>query len=214
MNSEYGFTLKKQVSTIKNTIDVMLKNAEYGNHQNFLQNIRRISDAASKIELQLNAGIPIPNKKKYGKILVPYDSSEYSKKALVEATDMAEWFSSELYVINVINIPTDESPSMIQGITSKKLKKLNRDVLGSQKTHVSKILQEKMKTCKRLGINVFYDVIIGKPADSILKFAKENKIDLIVIGSKGLTKFNRLMALGSVSRKISEEARCPVMIVR
>lgn len=211
---EYNFSLRKQVSIIKNTIGVMLKNAKYGNHQDFLQNIKRINDASSRIDVQLSTGVSLPSKKKYGKILVPYDNSKYSKKALIEATDIAKEFGSELYIINVVNVKTDQSPMIIQDQVNKKIKKLNRDVLKSQKNHSNNILQEKMKICKQSGVNTFCEVTTGKPADSILKFARDNKIDLIVIGSRGLTRLNKLMALGSVSRKISEEAKCPVVIVR
>lgn len=214
MNSDYDLLLKKQVSVIKDTIGVMLKNAKYGNHQDFLQNTRRINDAASKIEVQLNTGVPPPSMKKYSKILVPYDNSKYSKKALIEAIGIAEEFGSELHIINVISVPTDQSPTIIQDKVNKNLKKLDRNILRSQMTHANKILQEKMKACKRYGVNVSCDVIPGRPVESILKFARENKIDLIVIGSRGLTRLNKLMALGSVSRRIAEEAKCPVMIIR
>ena len=57
-------------------------------------------------------------------------------------------------------------------------------------------------------------VLEGSVSDEILKFAKDNNIDLIVIGSKGLSGLSRLMSLGSISRKISELASCPVMIIR
>lgn len=211
---EYNFSLRKQVSIIKNTIGIMLKNAKYGNHQDFLQNIKRINDATSRIDVQLRTGVSLPSKKKYGKILVPYDNSKYSKKALIEATDIAKEFGSELYIINVINIQTDQSPTIIRDQVNKKIKKLNKDVLEPQKNHSNSVLQEKMKICKQSGVNTFCEVITGKPADSILKFARYNKIDLIVIGSRGLTRLNKIMALGSVSRKISEEARCPVVIIR
>ena len=50
--SEREFS-KKQISVIKNTVDIMLKNAKYGNYQDFLKNIRKIYDAASKLERQL-----------------------------------------------------------------------------------------------------------------------------------------------------------------
>ncbi|MGB6784540.1 MAG: universal stress protein [Nitrosotalea sp.] len=214
LDYEYNFSLRKQVSIIKNTIGVMLKNAKYGNHQDFLQNIKRINDAASRIDVQLSTGVSLPSKKKYGKILVPYDNSKYSKKALIEATDIAKEFGSELYIINVINIQTDQLPIIIQDQVNKKIKKLNKDILEPQKNHSNSVLQEKMKICKQSGVNTFCEVITGKPADSILKFARDNKIDLIVIGSRGLTRLNKIMALGSVSRKISEEAKCPVVIIR
>ena len=55
---------------------------------------------------------------------------------------------------------------------------------------------------------------MGKAYDSILKFATQTKIDLIVMGSRGLHGMKKLGALGSVSRRVSEEAKCPIMIIR
>ncbi|HJU13688.1 MAG TPA: hypothetical protein VJ792_04460 [Candidatus Nitrosotalea sp.] len=46
--------LKRQIAVIKETVNVMLKNAKYGNHEDFLKNARRIYDAASKLELHLD----------------------------------------------------------------------------------------------------------------------------------------------------------------
>ncbi len=46
--------LKRQIFVIKETVNVMLKNAKYGNQQDFLKNARRIYDAASKLELHLD----------------------------------------------------------------------------------------------------------------------------------------------------------------
>ncbi len=53
----------------------------------------------------------------------------------------------------------------------------------------------------------------GNPFEAILDYEKANKIDLIIMGSEGLRGISRLKSLGSVSRKISEFAKCPVMIV-
>ncbi|HET7337775.1 MAG TPA: universal stress protein, partial [Candidatus Nitrosotalea sp.] len=59
----------------------------------------------------------------------------------------------------------------------------------------------------------YYEVVAGKPVESILKFEHGAHPDLIVIGSKGLHGAGQLKALGSVSRKVSELAKCPVMII-
>lgn len=152
--------------------------------------------------------------KKYKKILVPYDGSKYSKKALLEAIDIAKEFGAELYVINVIDISTDVPSVILQNTINKKLRKLHREILEPHKTKVNTLLQEKVKMCKREGVDVFCDVIVGRPSESILKFAKNHCIELIMIGSRGLTKLKKLMVLGSVSRKIAEESKCPVMIIR
>jgi nucleotide-binding universal stress UspA family protein len=59
------------------------------------------------------------------------------------------------------------------------------------------------------------DIRTGDAAEQIVKFAKENQADLIVMGSRrlegGVSKV--VVALGSVARKVSERASCPVMLV-
>ena len=68
--------------------------------------------------------------------------------------------------------------------------------------------------CKSKGVvNTYYDVVAGRPVESILKFERGVHPDLIVIGSKGLHGMSQVKALGSVSRKVSELAKCPVMII-
>ena len=52
-------------------------------------------------------------------------------------------------------------------------------------------------------------VTYGYPSDKILEFAEKHQVNLIVIGSIGLSGFSRIKALGSVSRNVSERANCP-----
>jgi nucleotide-binding universal stress UspA family protein len=47
-----------------------------------------------------------------------------------------------------------------------------------------------------------------------MEMAIEENVDLIVMGNVGLSRFSKLKALGSVSRNVSERAKCPVMLVR
>ena len=54
----------------------------------------------------------------------------------------------------------------------------------------------------------------GSADEQILRFAKNNKIDMIVMGSHRLKGISKIKALGSVTRKVSESADCPVLIVR
>lgn len=65
------------------------------------------------------------------------------------------------------------------------------------------------------GLIVETTVLHGKPADKIINYAKNEKIDVIIIGSKGRgSRLPRLTnTLGSVSRAVSESASCPVIIV-
>ena len=50
-------------------------------------------------------------------------------------------------------------------------------------------------------------------SEQILKFASDNKINLIIVGSHRLSEISKIKALGSVSRKVAENVDCPVMII-
>ena len=53
----------------------------------------------------------------------------------------------------------------------------------------------------------------GSAAEQIVRFAKNNKIDIIVMGSRRLKGILKIKALGSVARKVSEQAVCPVLLI-
>ena len=75
-------------------------------------------------------------------------------------------------------------------------------------------LKSRIKICKSKNINTNYKVTIGIPEDEIMKFSKNHNIDLIVMAKRrkalGIKGF---LQLGSVSRKILEVAKRPVLIV-
>lgn len=57
---------------------------------------------------------------------------------------------------------------------------------------------------------------MGSPADGVADVAKDENVDLIIVGSKELEKEgnNKLKLLGSVTRRVSEISDCPIMIVK
>ena len=76
------------------------------------------------------------------------------------------------------------------------------------------MLTKKKKQYESQGISIIIKVIVGgSPSDKILELAEDEKVDLIVVGNVGLSGISRVKTLGSVSRSISERAKCPVMIV-
>jgi nucleotide-binding universal stress UspA family protein len=56
-------------------------------------------------------------------------------------------------------------------------------------------------------------VLLGRPQDKIIQYAKEERVDLIVIGNVCLRGLSRAKALGSISRDVAERSTCPVLIV-
>lgn len=149
------------------------------------------------------------------KILVPMDGSKYSRKALIHAIGIAKKFKSQLYVVTVVDI-SDFPPGMLLSLLKKdqQLEKSIGQFVVAAKSIARKELLAYVAMCKSKGVlNAYYDVVAGKPVESILKFERGVHPDLIVMGSKGLHGVGQLKALGSVSRKVSELAKCPVMIV-
>jgi nucleotide-binding universal stress UspA family protein len=212
--SDYERELRDQILVIQNTIEKMKGRATYGSFEKFLKHLSTIDQAASKMAEQMN-GQFFPTVKKYKKILVPYDGSKYSKEALNEASEIAKKFGSTLYLLMVVDVSAVKPPGMLLGIMmEKRLKKWSTQLLESVKSKADKMLESEMQSCRKMGVETYYEIQTGNAVDSILKFASRQEIDLIVIGSRGLSGIGKIMALGSVSRKVSEESICPVMIVR
>ena len=212
--SNYERELRNHISIIKNTVEQMKGRATYGSFEKFLKHLSIIDQAASKMAEQMN-GQFFSSVKKYKKILVPYDGSKYSKEALNEASEIAKKFGSTLYLLMVVDVSAVKPPGMLLGIMmEKRLKKLSSQLLESVKSKAEKMLESEMQSCRKSGVETYYEIQTGNAVESILKFANRLDVDLIVIGSRGLSGIGKIMALGSVSRKISEEANCPVMIIR
>lgn len=151
----------------------------------------------------------------FSKILVPLDGSKTSRKALVHAIGLAKKFRSKLYLVTAVDI-SDFPPGMLLALLSKDkiLEKTIGQFVVAAKSVARKELLADVAICKAKGVtSVYYDMVAGKPVESILKFERGIRPDLIVIGSQGLHGIGRIKSLGSVSRKVSELAKCPVMII-
>ena len=152
---------------------------------------------------------------KFSKILVPLDGSKTSRKALVHAIGIAKNFKSKLYLITAVDM-SDFPPGMLLSLLSKdkRLEKSIGQFVVAAKSVARKELLADVAICKSKGVtDAYYDVVAGKPVESILKFERGIHPDLIVMGSKGLHGLGQIKTLGSVSRKVSELAKCPVMII-
>jgi nucleotide-binding universal stress UspA family protein len=151
---------------------------------------------------------------KFQRILVPYDGSACSNKAVDEAIEIAKKFDSILFLLTVIDtatvVPHSFEPKKGTMMDVQKFAKS----LKAASSQVDLMLRDEVFRCKEHGVNADYELVTGSPANIILRFAKKRKIDLIVMGSLGLVGIKKLKALGSVSRKVSEQADCPVLLVR
>ena len=137
-------------------------------------------------------------------ILVAVDGSDNSYRALDAALLFSEKLSSNITAVHVM----EQVP--ITHIGSEKLlsefleayKKENQDILSK----CSEIATQKGLTIKTL-------LLQGNPASVILDYSKQEKFDLLIMGSRGMGKFKELI-LGSVSSKIVHHSPCAVLLIR
>ena len=138
----------------------------------------------------------------YKKILVPTDGSDFAKKAQTHALFLAKVNGAEIIALSV------SENHFINGI------KINEEVeqLNQLLTDCCKKDLEEFEDMNEDGIKISPVIKEGSPAKAILDVASEEDVDLIVIGSSGKSGFDRFI-LGSVSDKVVNAAKCPVLVV-
>lgn len=136
------------------------------------------------------------------KICCPVDFSEPSRAALEEGADLARRFGGELALIHVFDKPFETGPAATA--EPYEAEKAEREVeLDRWKADAEAIS----------GGTVSARVLTGAAAAEIVRFARESRCDLIVIGTHGRTGVRHLV-LGSVAERVVREADCPVLVVR
>jgi len=148
------------------------------------------------------------------RILVPYDGSRYSIKALERAIELSHNLDSELFLLSVVYLGHISPPGMLGLVRTKSEKDTAKKWAKSVTLDVEKKFKSAVNKCEMKGVSASYRIVQGNITDEILSVAKRKKISLIVIGSQGLHGIKKFKTLGSISRNISEQAKCPVLIVR
>jgi len=138
-------------------------------------------------------------------IMVPYDKSESANRAFEYAIDLAKKYDSSISIVSCVSVqvPTDPYFGSAYIETTKLLKE---DALKSI-SNLEPILRESK-------IQFRSDVLeVISITDSLVTYAESHKVDLIIMGSRGLGGFKKLL-LGSVASGVSQHAKCPVLIVK
>jgi nucleotide-binding universal stress UspA family protein len=156
----------------------------------------------------------------YKKILVPYDDSEPSNKALEHAVTIAKMSGeSEVILLYVIaEFPTyhfiERPARSIKTGEKVTLSQYLKEVYELMEESANEVLDSKKEEIKKMaGLEIRTKLLAGHISNSIIDFAVKEKIDLIVIGNVGRSGMSKIRTLGSVSRSVSERAPCPVMII-
>ncbi len=145
------------------------------------------------------------------KILIPFDGSEHSRKAIEFATGVAKQDNAELYLIHIVE-DKEIPPEILEYIEGEKID----GALGkvSAKLISEGIMKIAQKQVQAKGLKIAKLMVFrGDPAEEIIQFAKNNEIDMIVIGSRGLGRIKGLL-LGSVSTKVCHLAECTCVTIK
>ncbi|VFJ14717.1 universal stress protein [Candidatus Nitrosocosmicus franklandus] len=149
-------------------------------------------------------------------ILIPFDATELSVKALDKAKEIAVNQNSNIIVLYVID-DTSFYPKEIAKFISNmdNFDKLRHNYEKSIREGAEIMIKKQIDSLVKEGIMAKSIIRVGHPADEILTVSKEENVSMIVIGSSGsLRKRHDRKGIGSVSRWISEVATCPVVLVR
>ncbi len=143
------------------------------------------------------------------KILVASDGSEYSRKAVDWAVDLAKKWNASIYLIHVL-----EEKKIPKGLKEfAETEKLNVGEYFRMVCDINQFFGKAEAGIKKAGIKVEQICVEGDPAEEIINTAKRKQIDLIVIGSRGLGRFSKAV-MGSVSTKVCNHAPCTCITVK
>jgi len=164
----------------------------------------------------------LQNVPKFKRILVPYDASQMSDKALRYAIYLSKISNSDIFILNVIENYEDLKdvlPTTIKAEQEGKLERSNKNDLQGIDLKVSvegalrKVIEEKIHLCQEAGLDnqITYEIHTGKASDEIIQLAELKGFDLIVMASHRIT--STLKSIGSTARKVMDNVKKPVLLI-
>jgi len=135
------------------------------------------------------------------KILVAMDNSDFAKKALKTAIHMAKLESGTLTVLTV-------SPYVLD------FDELPPSIVQRLKADAQAVADKAKAVLVDAGVEADVQVEQGNsPAENVINFAQEYKIDLIILGQRGRTDLEKFLT-GSVTERVVAHAPCSVLVVK
>lgn len=133
-------------------------------------------------------------------ILVAYDGSPQAQRATEIALSMVEVLQSRLLIFSVIRVPEPAIRAELNAI------------LDDGRERYEQSFARLREQAKQRGIDLETEIAVGHPAEHIVHRAEQAHAELIVMGRRGISSFQR-WTLGSISERVLRYAHCPVMVV-
>jgi len=141
----------------------------------------------------------------YKEILVGYDGSQASQKALERAIEIAKLSGANLHIVGVVR-PFEFGAVDIY--TIEEIEAYEKEEISKEE----KYLKNATELAKQNGLEPKLKVLEGEPAEELMSYADENGCDLIVVGRRGVGGFKRLL-LGSTASSLVKYANQSVLVV-
>ena len=135
----------------------------------------------------------------FERILVPYDNSINSKRALGKALELASVTNSTITLVHVI---------AYHNIMAKIVEPYKETMI----MHVNKFFKTIEQNAMRRNIPIYKKILYGNPSEEIIDLMNKKKFDLIIMGKRGTTKLTGPV-LGSVSNALVQHSKIPIMII-
>ncbi|HXV67013.1 MAG TPA: universal stress protein [Nitrosopumilaceae archaeon] len=150
----------------------------------------------------------------YKTILVPHAGTPAGDDALKHAIFIAKASSAKIILLHIVEQlqypPTFALASSERESLLASIKSANNSIKKEMKVEMEK----KKGICKKNNVEAETEVEIGSAAEVIIKTIKEQNVDMIVMAKRRKLKgVKKLLSLGSVSRKIVENVKCPVLLI-
>ena len=145
----------------------------------------------------------------FRRILVAFDGSEDSKRAVKAACALAKRLESSVILLHVFSVPVYAygGPAGVPAISVESLE-------GTAKRQATTMVESGLELARSEGIEAKGELVeSGAIAEAIVSFATKQGIQLIVLGTRGMSGLKKVL-MGSVSSGVVNHSLCPVLVVR
>lgn len=139
------------------------------------------------------------------RILFPTDISEGSEHAVPFVADLTKHYGAKLHIVHVMYDVARATGWYVPHIS---MDELYRDIASNAMKEIEKCCIEELRGYK----DIEFTVLKGVPHEEILKFAEENKIDMIIMGTHSRKGLDRVI-FGSTAERVVRHAPCAVLTV-
>lgn len=145
------------------------------------------------------------------KILVPYDGSPPSKRAVEYSLRIATAVGKPAVELHLLNV--QEADATVIDYFLRDAADVAARLVSSRREAGAKLLESPKRMVEDSGVRVEQTVLLGDPAEVIGSYADQQRCDMLVMGTRGLGPVGGLL-LGSVTTKVINVVKVPVTLVK